>query len=74
MSILEKVIERFEKGSPSNIDVLIAIDAIKKQIPLIPIQSFYNEGDYVWECPICENIVGEGQHHCVDCGQRFDVD
>jgi len=58
--------------------ILIAIDALKKQIPLMPVQNFYLEGDYLegdylLECPICKNILGEGQIYCTDCGQRLNI-
>jgi len=54
-----------------------AIGAYKKQIPLMPVQNFYLkgdylEGDYLLECPICKNILGEGQIYCTDCGQRLE--
>ncbi len=48
------------------------IVAIEKQIPKKPMQSYYNEGDYVWECLTCGNTSEHYQKYCVYCGQRLD--
>lgn len=49
----------------------LAIKALEKQAVKTPIQSFYNEGDYNWECVNCEETVGEGQDYCHHCGQKL---
>ena len=48
-----------------------AIAAIEKQLPKTPMQNFYNEGDYTWECVNCEETVDEGQNYCHNCGQKL---
>lgn len=49
----------------------LMVKALEKQIAKTPIQSFYNEGDYNWECKNCEQIVDEGQNYCHHCGQKL---
>ena len=49
----------------------IAIKALEKQIAKTPMQNYYNEGDYVWECVSCEEVVAEGQNYCHNCGQKL---
>lgn len=45
--------------------------ALEKQLPKTPMQNFYNEGDYNWECVNCEEVVDEGQYYCHCCGQKL---
>lgn len=45
--------------------------ALEKQIAKTPMQNYYNEGDYVWECVSCEEVVAEGQNYCHNCGQKL---
>lgn len=47
------------------------IEALGKQIVKTPLESFYNEGDYTWECVNCEETVDEGQNYCHHCGQKL---
>lgn len=49
----------------------LAINALEKQMPKTPIQSYYSEGDYTWECVNCEETVDEGQNYCHHCGQKL---
>ena len=49
----------------------IAIKALEKQIAKTPMQNYYNEGDYAWECVSCEEVVAEGQNYCHNCGQKL---
>ena len=61
--------------------VEIAVDAMKKQIPVKPVKSKtarYGMGwDYHdWECPTCGAFLApepttNGEHHC-ECGQAID--
>lgn len=46
-------------------------EALEKQIEKTPIQSYYSEGDYTWECVNCEETVDEGQNYCHNCGQKL---
>ena len=46
-------------------------EALEKQIEKTPIQSYYSEGDYTWECVNCEETVDEGQNYCHHCGQKL---
>ena len=45
--------------------------ALEKQIAKAPMQNYYNEGDYAWECVSCEEVVTEGQNYCHNCGQKL---
>jgi superfamily II helicase len=47
------------------------VKALEKQIEKTPIQSYYSEGDYTWECVNCEETVDEGQNYCHHCGQKL---
>ena len=64
--------------------LLMAIDALKKQIPMEPVKSKtprYGMG-YVyhdWECPSCGGFIAfetdinglQKKHHCNKCGQAL---
>lgn len=49
----------------------LALEVLKKQIPITPIAGYYSEGDYLWECVVCDNYVEDGQIFCHVCGQKL---
>lgn len=49
----------------------VIVESLEKQLPKTPMQNFYNEGDYNWECVNCEEVVDEGQYYCHCCGQKL---
>lgn len=55
--------------------LMIAIEALEKQIPKKPIEDTEYVGWLIWRCPICRKEVGRVleplQHHC-ECGQAID--
>lgn len=36
-----------------------------------PVETILREGEYLWECVVCEEIVEEGQYYCHNCGQHL---
>lgn len=47
------------------------IKALKKQIPIEPIVTYYdNIADEVYTCPTCNDLVNYKEHHC-RCGQSM---
>ena len=46
-------------------------EILEKNMVATPTQDFYNEGDYVWRCVRCEDMVDEGQNYCHNCGQKL---
>lgn len=54
---------------------LIAINAMKKQIPVKPIYDD-ETAEYI-ECPVCKGLIAfmdepQSHKHCLLCGQAFD--
>ena len=65
-------IERGITNTALDVENYIAIvESLEKQLPKTPMQNFYNEGDYTWECVNCEEAVDEGQNYCHNCGQKL---
>lgn len=52
-----------------------AIEALEKQIPKKPSWEYLGDSlsnkDLISKCPLCDNGVEEGEHHC-ECGQVLD--
>ena len=65
-------IERGITNTALDVENYIAIvESLEKQLPKTPMQNFYKEGDYTWECVNCEETVDEGQNYCHNCGQKL---
>ena len=57
-------------------DLVIAIDAIEKQVPKKPVMDSEKEGRWKYKCPNCGTLgvtedYGAPNDYCSDCGQAI---
>lgn len=61
-----------DEDSEDEESLSMAIEAMKKQMPVEPSVTFYPDGSFIDVCSVCSEALSENFVYCPDCGQKID--